>query len=747
VLAVPLIAQDRVIGALSLGDSVGRVFGDTEIQLAQAFADQAAIALENARLYEEAQQRLRRMETLLAVGRTVGTTLDLVEAMRRVAREMAKALGADMIGTYLCSADGSVLDALAGYRVPSELLEDFRRFSIAANGHRFVEEAWQTRAAVWSSHSEADPRVDRALVTRFPHRSILFAPMILDGAPLGGLFAIWWLRAPEFSADDLRLADGIAHQAAIAVANGRLFARESEARAAAERSEQNRRILFANAPLPMWVFDAQTFDFLEVNEAAVAHYGYSRGEFLSMRIHDIGPREDLPRLQAVLAQGEGMRSAGEWRHRRKNGDLIEVEVVSHSLEFAGRPARLVVINDVTERKRAQDALNESEEQVRQLQKLEAVGRLAGGIAHDFNNLLTVIQSRTNMLLTVVGPQERVRRNVEIIEKTAKRAALLTAQLLAFSRKQILQPKVLDVNAVVSNVEDILRRLIGEDIDLVFHPSTDLGRVLADPGQLEQVIMNLVVNARDAMPQGGRLTLETTNVELDATYASRHADVHAGAYTMLAVSDTGIGMDAATQERIFEPFFTTKAPDKGTGLGLATAYGIVRQSGGHIGVYSEPGHGTSFKIYLPRVDGTSEATEAMDAQAQPPGRDGNRRARRGRCRGPGPDQGDPGSVRLHGVAGAPPRGRHPARPGLRGSHRPAAHRRGDAAHERPPVERAPAGAAPDDESPVHVRLHRRRHQPPRRAGLGDPVLAEALYPRCPGPQNSRGPGRQALNARC
>jgi two-component system, cell cycle sensor histidine kinase and response regulator CckA len=244
------------------------------------------------------------------------------------------------------------------------------------------------------------------------------------------------------------------------------------------------------------------------------------------------------------------------------------------------------------------------------QRMEAVGRLAGGVAHDFNNILTAISGYADLLLTDLPEGDNRRRDVEEIHQAAQRAASLTQQLLAFSRRQVLQPKVVDLNALVRDVEKMLRRLIGEDIlfATVLHPR--VGNVRADPGQLEQVIVNLAVNARDAMPApaGGRLTIETRNVELDESYAADHPPVKPGQYVLLAVSDTGVGMDEETKARIFEPFFTTKARGKGTGLGLATVYGIVRQTGGHIWAYSEPGKGTTMRVYLPRVDEPADPLE-------------------------------------------------------------------------------------------------------------------------------------------
>jgi len=256
-----------------------------------------------------------------------------------------------------------------------------------------------------------------------------------------------------------------------------------------------------------------------------------------------------------------------------------------------------------------------EQQFRHSQKMEAVGRLAGGVAHDFNNLLTIITGYSQMIQRNLEPGSPIKAHVDAILKSGERAAALTRQLLAFSRRQDFSPRIMDLNAVVGNTEKMLHRLIGEDIELLTVLSAGIGMVKGDHGQIEQVIMNLAVNARDAMPNGGRLTLETANVELDEAYARGHMPVEPGSYVMLAVTDTGCGMDAPTQAHIFEPFFTTKEPGKGTGLGLATVYGIVKQHGGNIWVYSEPGHGTAFKIYLPCAEMSAVKVEPHRAAAR------------------------------------------------------------------------------------------------------------------------------------
>jgi PAS domain S-box-containing protein len=333
--------------------------------------------------------------------------------------------------------------------------------------------------------------------------------------------------------------------------------------------------------------------------------GYAPLEFVSMNALDIVHPEDRAfvnqRYKMAFKQPRvGMRV--EARARHKDGRWLWLECTFTNL--CDEPSIGAFVNnyhDISERKLAEQALRESEGQLRLAQKLESVGRLAGGIAHDFNNLLTVINGYSDLLLRGKCADESTLIKIGEIKKAGERASVLTRQLLAFSRRQVLQPKVLNLNSSVNNLSEMLQRLIGENIELGLLLKPGLGQVKADPGQIEQVLMNLVVNARDAMPDGGTLLIETANVELGANYGSERVAVQPGPYIMLTVTDSGHGMDPETQKQVFEPFFTTKEVGKGTGLGLSTAYGIVKQSGGYIWVCSEIGKGTTFTIYLPRVD--------------------------------------------------------------------------------------------------------------------------------------------------
>ena len=347
--------------------------------------------------------------------------------------------------------------------------------------------------------------------------------------------------------------------------------------------------------------------FLDVNPALVSMLGYEWSE----QVRALDPKQDVfvhPEEQARLARECGRRGRVdnfEIKWKRKDGSAITVRLSGRAVTTPGEPQEILelIAEDVSEKRVLED-------QFRQAQKMEAVGRLAGGVAHDFNNLLMVISGYSEVLLEKLEGGSTLHNKAAAIQQAADRATTLTRQLLAFSRKQLLELKVVDVNTIVADMERLLSPLIGENIQLTTQLGGGLGRTRADAGQLEQVIMNLVVNAKDAMPAGGKISIRTANTELDDSYRREHAYIQPGPYVMLSVSDTGCGMDKETLSRIFEPFFTTKEKGKGTGLGLSTVYGIVKQSGGYVFAQSEPGQGTTFRIYLPRVEDAAEVASTV-----------------------------------------------------------------------------------------------------------------------------------------
>jgi len=526
---------------------------------------------------------------LVETGRELAGGLDPAEVARQIACTVVRVFGTQHAALYRLDSEVArlVCIAAAGLGEP----EDWRGQTVGV-GEGIVGRAAAEERSVWTPDVLEDSRIDLAAragerVTADGFRSVLAVPL-KAGERVIGVLNLGDAAGRTYTEDELTLLAAFVGQGAVALENSALYREIRDARDFLQSITEN-------SPDAIITTDGRG-RLTYFSRGAEAMFGYRAAKMIGSAVADLYPGglEEARAVKRRLAQ-EGQLRNYESGFLTKDGGCVEVSAsISLLRDATGRVAgTLGVLKDIGERRRL-------EEQLRQSQKMEAVGRLAGGIAHDFNNLLTVIAGRAQLILSRLRPEEPIHRDATLVRTTADRAAVLTQQLLTFSRKQVLQPQVLNLNAVVTAMEPMLGRLIGEDIDLAVIPAESLGRVKADPGQIEQVIVNLVVNSRDAMPQGGRLTVETADVELDAAYASRHFSVPPGPYVMLAVSDTGEGMDEQTRSRVFEPFFTTKGPGKGTGLGLATVYGIVKQSGGDIQLYSEPGRGTAFKIYLPRV---------------------------------------------------------------------------------------------------------------------------------------------------
>ncbi len=482
-------------------------------------------------------------------------------------------------------------------------LVEFDRVETAEAMRAALQRNWDVVTSDWSM-----PRFTAPAALAILKESGIDLPFIIVSGTIGEETAVEAMRA---GAHDYVLKDKLGRLLP-AIEREVREAKERSARRLAEKalreSEARFRRLSESGVVGIVTADVHGQVF-EANDAYLAIVGYSREEILqgAVRWVDLTPDEFRGRGARSVDQLRTTGVAPPWETEtfRKDGSRVSILVGVAMLEY---PMTIAFIADLTERKRAEagrrqaeDALRQSEEQLRQAQKMEAVGRLAGGVAHDFNNVLSVILSYGDFILADLKPTDPLRTDVEEIRKAATRAAGLTRQLLMFSRQQVVEPKVLDLHEVLTGMDKMLQRILGEDVELVSLPPKSIGRVKADPSHIEQVILNLVVNARDAMPKGGKLTIETGNVVLDDSYALGHLPTKTGPYVMLAVTDTGIGMDRETQKRIFEPFFTTKEMGKGTGLGLSTVFGIVQQSGGNIWVYSEPNKGTTFKVYLPRVD--------------------------------------------------------------------------------------------------------------------------------------------------
>src|SRR6266404_698696 len=567
-LGSAIASSSGIYGALYLTDKIGfDEFSQDDEKLIGMLVAQVGIGYENARRFEELQRRAAELqETVVQRQRAEH---ELVVTPRRLQHTLASSPAA----IYTLSVDG---DDYAPLWVSENIA-----WILGYTVDEALDPNWWSRRVHpndLESASEDHPELLRnnRLVRdyRFMHK---------DGT-------YRWVR------DEQRLLRD-AHDEPSEIVGAWVDITDSK-KAEEELSEANQTLqsLIQTSPLAIIAYDLEG-NVRNWNSAAERIFGWTSTEVIGER-NPIVPEDKWEEFldSLEITHHSGMFTNLETTRSRKDGSQIDVSLSSAPLvDGKGKiHGSVTVIADITDRKGL-------EEQLRQSQKMEAIGRLAGGVAHDFNNLLTAIIGYSQLGLGRLGAEDPMRKELEEIERAGQRAAALTGQLLAFSRRQVLQPKVLDLNVVVADLGKMLNRLIGEDIELKMRLSPNLGSVKADRGQIDQILMNLAVNSRDAMPAGGKLTIETANVELDESYVSDHVDSHSGSHVMLAISDNGGGMDKQTLSRIFEPFFTTKEQGKGTGLGLSTVFGIVKQSGGHIGVYSEPGVGTTFKVYLPRTE--------------------------------------------------------------------------------------------------------------------------------------------------
>jgi hypothetical protein len=557
-------------------------------------------AAERARTIELSRSEAERLERRLAffaeANTTLASSLDYEVTLRNLARLMVPTL-ADWCAIHVASGQGKLQFVGGAHRDPTKDLL-VRALCEYGSGQppfgaalRHSDFGQVSEAMLRSSTEDSEQlKLFRALASG----SFLRVPLLARDQAFGTMtLAVGPESGRKFGPDDLSFAEELASRAALTVDNARLYQ-------AAQEADERYGMLFGSNPQPMWVFDVDTLAFLEVNEAAVKHYGYTREEFLSMTIMDILPPEDAPGVHHGL-EGTGTKRADValTQHQRKDGTIIDMELVSHEMELDGRRARLVLASDISERTRTRAALHQSEEQLRQAQRMDAAGRLAGGVAHDFNNLLTTIRGFSDLLLRDIPQQDPRRKDVEQIRKAADRGAVLTRQLLSFGRPQALEPRSIELNSVVSNMEGLIQRLVGADIKLTTQLRRGLGDVLIDRGQLEQVLVNLVLNARDAMFTGGTLTIETGERQISGP--SRGRSVRPGQYIVLAVSDTGSGMEGDALSHAFDPFFTSAGPGGRAGLGLSIVYSLVKQNGGVVRVSSEPGLGTTVKVFFPRVE--------------------------------------------------------------------------------------------------------------------------------------------------
>lgn len=604
---VPLVAQDRPIGMLNLAKAGSPSFSTIELLLLQTIGRQLSIALENARLIGETQARLKETQTLLEVSYSVNSTLDLQEAVRRIARAVARILGADTVGAYLVDPKDEFLHPFAGYHLPKELLNDFIQILLPIKGSGFMEEAWATKRAVYTSDTSTDPRCDHEMFRRLAHRSILFVPMAVKGEIIGGLFAIWWEQQHRFTPEEVYLVDAIARQAAVAIENAKLFEEVQTHAEAVKTSEEKYRLLAEHVRDVIYALDPEG-RFTYLNPKVEEILGYTPGELLGRYCTDILTPPSQRRAQEILARatrGKDPFSFYELDMVKKDGSgIVPVEVGTVTVRDAtGRVTGWQgIARDITERKRL-------EQQLVRTERLRALGEMASGVAHDFNNVLGAILGRAQLLRQAVQGEE-TRRGLEAIEKAALDGANTVRRLQHFTRKGREEEFFpVDLNQAIKDALAITEAKWKDEANLAgatIEVTTNYGKispVMGNISELREVLTNIIFNAVEALPKGGKLAFKTEEAE---------------GWVCASVSDSGIGMSEEVRARIFDPFFTTKGV-KGTGLGLSVSYGIIRAHNGEISVQSQPGQGTTMLIRLPVPSKVRSAPQPKLPPAAKPGR--------------------------------------------------------------------------------------------------------------------------------
>jgi PAS domain S-box-containing protein len=558
---------------------------------------------EALRRSEEAANRLARENAIIAeISRIISSTLNIEEVYERFGEEVRKLIPFERIAINLIDPKNYTLaiSYVLGSQAFHRQLGDV--FPLAGTA---AEQIIKTRSSLFIQVKNRDE-----IAAGYPgllpildagYQSIIMVPLISKNEVIG-VFNIQSKKADAYDEIDLKLIERVSMQISGAIANAQLFAERRRALEQFMRSEERYRNLVEHSPDMILLYKKE--ELVYVNPAALRILGAARTEdLIGKSVFEIMHSDYRKVAKNCFERAEEGKEGPllEGKFIRLDGMSVDVELMASTIFYQEEPMVQIVARDITERKRAAEQMAGLQMQLFQSQKMEAIGQLAGGFAHDFNNSLTLIKTCSQLTLLELKESDPLREKIEIINDAADHSANLSRHLLAFSRRQVMESNVLDLNNLIKDLDRMLHRVIGEDIDLSYVYAQNLGRVKADPVQIQQVILNLVINARDAMPKGGKLIIETSEIELDENYVHAHVKMTPGRYVLLMVNDTGTGMTPEVRERIFEPFFTTKPRGKGTGLGLSTAYGIVKQSGGYIWAYSDPGVGSTFKIYLPRVE--------------------------------------------------------------------------------------------------------------------------------------------------